>query len=43
MTDSYYNNAKNACQFFKIKNLGQYHDLCLKSDTLLLEDVLENF
>ena len=28
---------------FKLKNLGDYHDLYVQSDTLLLEDVLENF
>ena len=27
----------------KYKNLSEYHDLCVQSDTLLLENVYENF
>ena len=28
---------------FKLKNLGDYHDLYVQRDTLLLTDVFENF
>ena len=37
ITDSNYMQAKRVC-----KDLGKYHDLYLKSDTLLLADVFEN-
>ena len=30
-----YVHAKRACKGFEIKNLGEYHDLHLKIDTLL--------
>ena len=30
-------------RYFKIKNLGEYHDLFVQSDTLFLADVFQNF
>ena len=38
-----YRHGNNVFKRFKLKNLGEYHDLCVQSDTLLLADVFENF
>ena len=35
--------ANNVFKTFKLNNLGDYHDLYIQSDTLLLADVFENF
>ena len=38
-----YRHGNNVFKSFKLENLGHYHDLYVKSDTLLLADVFENF
>ena len=38
-----YIHANNVFKTFKLNNLGDYHDLYVKSDTVLLADVFENF
>ena len=43
ITDTDYRHANKVFKEFKLKNLGEYHDLYVQSDTLLLADVFENF
>ena len=38
-----YAHAQKVWDVFEIKRLGEYYDLYVQSDTLLLEDVFENF
>ena len=43
ITDASFVHRKRICKDFEIKNLGEYHDFYVQSDTLLLADVFENF
>ena len=43
MTDEDHAHAQKVWDTFKIKNLGEYHDLYVQSNALLLADVFENF
>ena len=43
ITDVNYRHAKRMFENLNNKNLGDYHDLYVQSDTLLLADVFENF
>ena len=43
ITNIDYNHANKIFKKFRLKNLGEYHDLYVQSDTLLLSDVFENF
>ena len=43
ISDELYKHAQNVWDTFNLKTMGDYHDLYLKSDILLLSDVFENF
>ena len=43
ITEMDYIHANNVFKTFRLNNLGDYHDLYVQSDTLLLADVFENF
>ena len=38
-----YSHAKRFCKDFEVKDLGEYHDLYVQSDTLLLADIFQKF
>ena len=42
ISDIDYRHANNVFKVFKLENLGDYHDLYVQSDTLLLADVFNN-
>ena len=43
ITDVDYAYVKNVCKDFETKLLGEYYDLYVQGDTLLLANVFENF
>ena len=43
ISETDYRHANNVFKTFKLNNLGDYHDLYVQSDTLLLADVFDNF
>ena len=43
ITDADCKQSKRVWRDFKIKKAGDYNDLCMQSDTLLLAEVFENF
>ena len=43
ISETNYAHANNVFKKFNLNNLGEYHDLYVRSDTLLLADVFENF
>ena len=43
ISDIDYRHANNVFKVFKLENLGDYHDLYVQKDTLLLVDVFNNF
>ena len=41
ISDEDYNHAKNVWEEFKCKTMGDYHDINLNADVLILADVLK--
>ena len=43
ITDAYYTHSGRVSADFEIKHLGEYHELYVQRDTLMLANVFENF
>ena len=43
ISETDYAHSNNVFKKLNINNLGEYHDLYVRSDTLLLADIFENF
>ena len=43
ISDGDYQHAQKVCEVFEIKTHGEYHNLYVQSEKLLLADVFENF
>ena len=43
ITDQDYRNAKRFCKDFEMKSLGEFHDLHVQNDNLLLADEINYF
>ena len=43
ITDADYTHTKRVCKDFEMKKLGEYHDLYVQIDTLLLAEEFEGF